>query len=195
MKILLTGFAPFGGEETNPSYEAVKLVPAREGLYTAQLPVGFDAAPKALDALIAQYAPDAVLLTGQAGGRAAVTVEKIAVNWGKGETAFDESLQGGLLEADGNTAYWSTLPVESIAAAMNRVGVPASVSFTAGQYVCNATLYHCLRHHPVIRACFIHVPYAPHQVAGKPRQESLPTMAIQIDALALDAAIRAILQG
>lgn len=167
MKILITGFSPFGGDKTNASLEAVKALPDSVGsaeLIKAELPVEYGSVARALSELIAAHSPDAVICTGQAGGRAAVTPEKIAVNWKYSKAPDNAGVKydGEKICPDGPDAYFSTLPVEDMTKAIAVAGVPADVSFTAGTYVCNCTMYSLLymlsSAGENIPAGFIHVP-------------------------------------
>lgn len=199
-RILVTGFSPFGGEEKNASWEAVSLLPdAINGveIKKIQLPVEYDGVEAVLQEKIKAFLPDAVICVGQAAGRANLTPEKVAINW-KSATIADnagvlcsgESIFPG--EAD---AYFSTLPVEEICSAIKAAGIPAAVSYTAGAYVCNCTMYHLLRilRHgwPQALGGFIHVPCTCEQALSKPNTPSLP---LEIIAKGLEAAIAATAQ-
>ncbi|TSB15481.1 pyroglutamyl-peptidase I [Streptomyces benahoarensis] len=182
-RVLLTGFEPFDGEKTNPSWQAVRAAaaqpPAGLDLRTAELPCVFGEAARALRAAVAAHRPDVVICVGQAGGRPDITVERVAVNLddaripdNAGAAPIDESVVVG-----GPAAYFSTLPVKACVAAVRAAGLPASVSHTAGTFVCNHVFY-ALAHLiatelPALRGGFVHVPYAPEQVTGR-AQPSLP---------------------
>lgn len=195
--LLITGFAPFGGEEKNASWEAVSLLPEKiDGLTLLrhQLPMEYDAVGPLLRRLLAELRPDAVLCVGQALGRAALTPEKIAINWmagsipdNAGRLCTGEPIFPG--EADG---LFSTLPLDKMVSAMRQAGVPASVSYTAGAYVCNCTMYHLmhlLRAHPDVPGGFLHVPCTCEQALARPGTPSLP---LPLIAQGLAAAISAI---
>lgn len=202
MKILITGFEPFGGESINPSWEAVKLLPSEidgHEVITKMLPCVFVKAGEVLDGFIQQYKPDFVLCVGQAGGRANLTVEKVGINLMDGRIADNEGFQpvDEPIKADGETAYFSNLPVKAMVNAIRQAGIPASVSYTAGTYVCNYTLYVTMylinRKYPDIKGGFMHIPFAPEQALTKPA--STPTMPIETIARGIEAAARCILTG
>ncbi len=191
MKLLITGFAPFGGEKTNPSWEAVQRLPdSIDGstILKEVLPVSFAHAGAAIIDLITTKKPDIVIAVGQAGGRSGITVERIAINVNDAELADND----GLVLTDtpclknGTAAYFSTLPVKEIIAAIRAEGIPAFISNSAGTYVCNHVMYHALHHCAVhslpIKAGFIHVPYIPEQVVEKNGVASMSLEKI-IDAL------------
>ena len=175
-KILVTGFDPFGGESVNPAYEAVKLLPdtiAGARIVKLEVPTVFTRSAEVLEQAIAAERPDAVICIGQAGGRSCVTVEQVAINLAEARIPDNDGEQplGQPLRADGPAAYFATVPVKEMAAAMETAGSPATVSNSAGAFVCNDTLYSLLHHYDgtAVRVGFIHVPYLPEQ--GSP---SLP---------------------
>ncbi|MFG2227525.1 pyroglutamyl-peptidase I [Streptomyces sp. NPDC048644] len=186
-RVLLTGFEPFDGESTNPSWQAVRAAaaepPAGLELFTAELPCVYGESRTALRAAVDEHRPDLVLCVGQAGGRPDVTVERVAINVDDaripdvaGAEPVDEPIVPG-----GPAAYFSTLPVKACVAAVRAAGLPASVSNTAGTFVCNHVFY-ALAHLiatelPGVRGGFVHVPYAPEQVVDR-AQPSLPVAAI-----------------
>lgn len=199
MKILVTGFDPFGGETVNPAYEAVKLLPDTIGgaqIFKLEIPTVFSLSGPAVEEGIKKYQPDVVLCVGQAGGRASISVEKVAINFvdaripdNNGEQPLDEPLQ-----ADGPAAYFSTLPVKAMVQHVKDTGLPCYLSFTAGTYVCNSIMYNvlymCEKRYPGIRAGFIHVPYACGQVIDK--ANTTPSMPLETIAKSLEYAIEAI---
>lgn len=166
--VLLTGFEPFAGDATNPSGDAVRAVRARwagpERLITEVLPVTFDGAIARLATLLDEHRPDIVLATGLAGGRAAVTPERIAVNLADARIPDNDGHrpQDAAVVDGGPAAYFATLPAKAISSALGAVGIPSTVSHSAGTFVCNATMYAAL--HATAgastRAGFIHVPWA-----------------------------------
>ena len=198
-KILVTGFDPFVGEPVNPAFEAVKLLPEQvcgTEVVKLEIPTVFTRSAEVVEQAIERERPDYVLCVGQAGGRASVTVEKVAINLAEaripdndGEQPLDEPLR-----ADGETAYFATLPVKAMVAAIREAGIPANMSYTAGTYVCNSIMYNVLyllnRKFPGVRGGFVHVPYACEQGVGKPADT--PTMPLATMAKALEAAIGAI---
>ena len=199
MKILVTGFDPFGGESVNPAYEAVKLLPDVIGgaeIFKLEIPTVFSLRGPAVEEGIRKYQPDVVICVGQAGGRASISVEKVAINFvdaripdNNGEQPLDEPLQ-----ADGPAAYFATLPVKAMVQHVKEAGLPCYLSFTAGTYVCNSIMYNvlymCEKRYPGIRAGFIHVPYACGQVIDK--ANTTPSMPLETIAKSLEYAIEAV---
>ena len=190
-KLLITGFDPFDGATVNPSWEAVKLLPDTVGdyeLYKLQIPTVFGLAPKTVLEKAAEVQPDVIISVGQAGTRPAVTPERIGINVrdaritdNAGISPKDEPIVPG-----GPDGLFSTLPVKAMIAAIQEAGLPASVSNTAGTFVCNDVLYSLLHHYAGsnVRCGFIHVPWLPEQ--GQP---SLP---LEDTAKALEIAISAL---
>ena len=197
-KILVTGFSPFGGDLINPALEAVKVLNGRtiDGieLITREVPVVRQAAIEAIASHIKEIDPFIVLAVGQAGGRMEITPERVAINVDDyrikdngGNQPVDESVV-----PDGPTAYWSTLPIKAMAAAMRSGGIPASVSNSAGTFVCNHLFYglmHLLAQEGNIRrGGFVHIPYLPEQAARNPIQ---PSMALETIVRGLELALEA----
>ncbi|AEW92591.1 MULTISPECIES: pyroglutamyl-peptidase I [Streptomycetaceae] len=198
-RVLLTGFEPFGGESVNPSWQAVSAVAADPpaGLETTavRLPCVFGTALDELRAAVARTDPDLVICVGQAGGRSAVTVERVAVNIddaripdNAGGRPIDEPVVPG-----GPAAYFAPLPVKACVAAIRAEGIPAAVSQTAGTYLCNHVFYglaHLIAtERPTLRGGFVHVPYAPEQVVDRAEPSMpVPTVARALRAL-LPAAV------
>ena len=169
-KLLITGFEPFGGEQINPSWEAVSRLPSEiNGYYLTKLliPVVFgDASEKVISAVKA-ISPDVILCIGQAGGRSAITPELVGINLrhasipdNSGYQPKDEPIIAG-----GDTAYFSPLPIRKIAEAINISGIPSQVSYSAGAYVCNDVLYTLLSrfNNSQTKVGFIHIPYSTEQ--------------------------------
>jgi pyroglutamyl-peptidase len=181
--VLLTGFEPFGDEATNPSWDAVRaLHGARIGGHRIEarcLPVVFGAANASLRKAIAETKPALVVCVGQAGGRASVSIERIAINVDdarRPDNAGHSPVDAPVV-ADGPAAYFSTLPIKRLRQALQRAGIPAEVSQTAGTYVCNHVFYglmHALRRRRGMRGGFVHIPYSPDQAANHPGAPSLP---------------------
>ncbi len=199
MKILVTGFTPFGGESINPAWQAVQALPDTIGpwqVHKAEVPTAFVASRACLTELVQTHRPDAVICVGQAGGRDAVTIERVAIN------VMDAALpdNDGFQPADvpvvpgAPAAYFATLPIKAMVAAIQAADLPARVSNTAGTFVCNTLMYHLL--HLASAACptmlggFIHVPYLPEQVKTKPA--GTPSMALADITRALEAVIQAL---
>ncbi|WES65925.1 pyroglutamyl-peptidase I [Microbacter sp. GSS18] len=172
---LLTGFEPFGGDAVNPSGEAVRVAASGwegpEVLMTEILPVTFAGAAARVRALIAEHEPEVVVMAGLAGGRAAITPERVAINLADaripdndGMRPVDEASVPG-----GPAAHFAGLPVKAITAAITATGIPASVSHSAGTFVCNHVFYvaaHEAATRRDMRAGFIHVPWAAGQAPG-----------------------------
>ena len=182
MKILLTGFEPFGGESINPAKEAVKLV--KDEIKGAQIvkcyvPVVFGKAIDTVYEAMKKENPDAVLLIGQAGGRYEMTPERIAINCDDGRIPDNEGNQpvDQPVRADGPAAYFSTLPVKKMVEYMKAANVPAAISNTAGTYVCNHLMYgvryYIEKEFPDTIGGFMHVPFLHEQVMNKKETASL----------------------
>jgi len=182
MKILLTGFEPFGGESINPAKEAVKLV--KDEIKGAQIvkcyvPVVFGKAIDTVYEAMKKENPDAVLLIGQAGGRYEMTPERIAINCDDGRIPDNEGNQpvDQPVKADGPAAYFSTLPVKKMVEYMKAANVPAAISNTAGTYVCNHLMYgvryYIEKEFPNTIGGFMHVPFLHEQVMNKKETASL----------------------
>ena len=178
-KLLITGFDPFGGEAINPSWEAVKGLPDHIGDYSIikiEIPTVFGSAAQKVIAAAEELEPDVILCVGQAGGRAAVTPEVIAINLQ--EARIPDNLGNQPVNVpvatDGPAAYFATVPVREMVQTIQAGGIPSALSYSAGAFVCNDVLYRLLHHfHGTdTRAGFIHVPYLPQQ--AKENQPSLP---------------------
>ena len=175
-RLLITGFDPFGGEKINPAWEAVKQLPDRVGEYDLcklEIPTVFGMAARRVLEAAEGFRPDVILCIGQAGGRAAVTPERNAVNIRDAKIPDNAGNVhvGEFVDPDGPAAMFTTVPVMKMAEAICAAGLPGAVSNSAGAFVCNDTLYLLLRHYEgtTVRIGFIHVPYLPEQ--GSP---SLP---------------------
>jgi pyroglutamyl-peptidase len=195
---LVTGFDPFGGEAINPSQQIVKAlhgqIVAGHRVVGATLPTDFGAAPPALEKLIARHRPALVLALGQAGGRAGISLERVAINLIDAripDNAGAQPVDVPIVDNAAN-AYFSTLPTKAMLARLCDAGIPASLSHTAGTFVCNQVFYalmHALRRRRA-RGGFAHVPYLPEQAVRHAGAPSLPleTM-IEAVRLCLDAAL------
>ena len=189
MKIIVTGFDPFGGEKINPSIECVKALPEVEGveLIRLELPTVFKESAKRLNEVINEVKPDAVLSVGQAGGRPGITMERIAINVDDARIPDNISQQpiDEAIQLDGEAAYFTTLPIKRIVKAIREAGISAEVSNSAGTFVCNHIMYQALfaatKADKPFKAGFMHIPFIPEQTTDKP---SLPleesTKAVQI---------------
>jgi pyroglutamyl-peptidase len=198
MKLLLSAFDPFGGESVNPALEAVKKVSAVIGdieIVKLEVPTVFRKSIDRLVAAIEKEKPDVVLCIGQAGGRFDITPERVAINVDDARIADNEGNQPvGPIYEDGDAAYFATLPIKAMVKKIRDAGLPASVSNTAGTFVCNhimyGLLYHIAKSYPGIKGGFIHVPFIPEQVVNRPAPA--PYMASADITKALEEAIKAI---
>lgn len=179
----MTGFTPFGKETVNPSYEAIRDLPdtlRNARILKYEIPTVFHKSISYLETLIKDLNPDIVICVGQAGGREGITLERVAINQddalipdNEGNQPIDTSIV-----PNGKNAYFSKLPIKAITHALNEARIPASVSNTAGTYVCNHLMYGLLHYidtqHPQLKGGFVHVPYAQEQVVGRELLPSLP---------------------
>ena len=190
-KLLITGFDPFGGETINPSWEAVKLLPEFVGEYEVhkmEIPTVVALAAKIVLEKAEKVHPDVILCIGQAGGRSAVTPERIGINIRNArlpDNAGNQPVEQTIVP-DGPDGIFSTVPVAKMAQAIQDAGLLGAVSNTAGAFVCNDTLYLLLHHYAGtdVRVGFIHVPYLP--------QQGTPNMPLEQIVQALTAAISAL---
>lgn len=149
MKVLITGFDPFGGEKINPAWEAVRALPDNiDGIEVVklQIPTVFKKSAKKLFENIDSVKPDVVICVGQAGGRYEFSVERVAINVDDGRIPDNDGYQpvDSPVFEDGENAYFSTLPIKAIVEEVKKAGIPAAVSNTAGTYVCNHIMYSLL---------------------------------------------------
>ncbi|MBR2888924.1 MAG: pyroglutamyl-peptidase I [Oscillospiraceae bacterium] len=187
-RLLITGFDPFGGGTVNPSWEAVKSLPDRVGeweLCKLAIPTVFGTAAELVLKRAEEFRPEVILCVGLAGGRDAVTPERIAVNIRDARIPDNAGYQpcGEFVVPGGPAAYFSTVPVTEMARAIRDAGIPAAVSNTAGTFVCNDVLYTILNRYAgtEVRAGFIHVPRLPEQ--GEPNLPLEKTVAALIAAI------------
>jgi pyroglutamyl-peptidase len=190
-RVLLTGFEPFGGEPVNPSWQAVSLLARRREVAAVELPCVFAESLPALRAAIELHRPELVVCVGQAGGRPDVTPERVAVNLVDAripDNAGDQPIDLPVVPG-GPAGYFTTLPVKACVAAIRDAGVPASVSQTAGAFVCNQVFYglmHLLAtEFPGVRGGFVHVPFSPEQVVAS----AAPSLSVDNCADALGALV------
>ena len=196
-KLLLTAFTPFDGERINPALEAVKLVKDKIGnleIVKLEVPTVFGQSIDTVREAIEREKPDFVLSIGQAGGRAEITPERVAINLDDARIPDNEGNQpiDEPIFPDGENAYFSTLPVKAMVEAIRKEGLPSSLSNSAGTYVCNHLMYGVLYYldkRPVIKAGFIHVPYIPEQTKNK---KEMPALELSEIVRGLEAAITAI---
>jgi pyroglutamyl-peptidase len=199
LTVLLTGFAPFGGEPINPSERAVRVLAAEPPpglrLVAEVLPVSYATAAPALRAAVARCAPDVVLATGLASGRAEIAVERIAINIDDAPLADNDGVwrTDTPVVAGGPAAYFATVPIKAIAAAVRAAGVPAAVSQSAGTFLCNHVFYLACHlaatERAGLRVGFLHLPLLPEQAVAHPGQ---PSMAFPTLLLGLRAALEAV---
>ena len=192
MKVLLTGFDPFGGETVNPAWEAVSRVRAPQGmeLRKIQVPTLFAGALEPVAAAMEGFRPDVVLCVGQAGGRTAVTPERIGVNLMDATIADNSGFipQNQPIVEGGPDGLFATVDVKAMAQAIRQAGIPSQVSNSAGTFVCNRLLYGvlhlCREKYPGTRAGFVHVPFLPRQTTDRPgcASMSLPDMVTALEA-------------
>lgn len=199
MKILVTGFDPFGGEKTNPAIEAVKRIDENiEGaeIIKLEIPTVFNKSADVVEEKIKEVNPDVILSVGQAGGRYDITVERVAINEDDARIADNEGNQpiDTKIREDGEAAYFASIPIKAIVEEIKSEGIPASVSNSAGTFVCNHIMYQDLylaEKYGNIKAGFIHVPFLPEQVLDKKNTSS---MSLEDIVKGLNAAIRAIVK-
>ena len=179
-RILLTAFEPFGGERINPALEIVRAIepPSGINLHTLVVPVTFSGAAEPVLAELNARDYDAVVMLGQAGGRSAITVERVAINVDDAsipDNAGDQPVDRPILP-DGPAAYFATLPIRRMAESVQCSGAAASISNSAGTFVCNHLMYRVLHHlsGTNVRAGFIHVPWLPEQLQNHPGTPSIP---------------------
>ena len=187
-RILLTGFDPFGGESINPSWEAVRALHGRRvgghQIVARQLPTEFADSLRVLKAAMRELKPAIMLGVGQAGGRAQLSLERVAINLqdaripdNTGAQPIDEPVIIGA-----PAAYFSTLPLKTMLAALQDAGLPAALSHSAGTYVCNHIAYamlHFAAKTRSVRAGFIHIPYLPVQAAQRRDAASMAQADVQ----------------
>ena len=199
MKILVTGFDPFGGEPTNPAIESVKRIDDEiEGaeIIKLEIPTVFHKAADVVEEKIKEVKPDVVLSIGQAGGRYGITVERVAINEDDARIEDNEGNQpiDVKIREDGAPAYFATLPIKAMVEEIKKENLPASVSNTAGTFVCNHIMYQDLylaEKYGNIKAGFIHVPFLTEQVVDK---KDTASMSLEDIVKGLNAAIRAIVK-
>ncbi|GHU72666.1 pyrrolidone-carboxylate peptidase [Spirochaetia bacterium] len=198
MKLLLTAFDPFGGEKVNPALEAVKLIPDRIGgvdIVKLEIPTVFRKSIDRVVEAIEKEKPDVVFCIGQAGGRFDLSPERVAINVDDARIPDNEGNQPvGTIYEDGENAYFATLPIKAMVKKIRDAGLPASVSNTAGTFVCNhimyGVLYHLNKRFPGIKGGFMHVPFIPEQVVNRPAPA--PSLALADISRGIGEAIKAI---
>ena len=205
MKILITGFEPFGPDSINPSWEIATALAGqwdgRDGLsiVAARLPVRWESFAREAEAAIDGHRPDAVVMLGQAGGRTAITPERIGINVCNGKDNDGVERQEVPVVPGGPAGYFSTLPLRAMVESMRKAGVPAEISNSAGTYLCNYAAYyvpHYLQSHGLsIPAGFIHVPFLPEQVAAADPPRTAASMPLDLMITGIRAAVDALVAG
>ena len=200
MKILVTGFDPFGQDTMNPAIEAVKRLPdtiSGAEIIKLEIPTVFNKSAEVTREAMVKHDVDYVLNIGQAGGRFDLTPERVAINLDDARIPDNEGNQPIDVEikADGESAYFSQHPVKAMVTAIKNAGLPASVSNTAGTFVCNHIMYQSLylthKEFPKAKAGFMHVPFLPEQVLERP---GMPAMSLEDITRGIVAAIEAIVE-
>ena len=198
MKILVTGFDPFGGEIINPAFEVVKRLKeniAGAEVIKLQVPTAFNASIENTIKKIKEINPDFVLSIGQAGGRSAISVERVGININDARIADNLRQQpvDVKIDEEGENAYFASIPIKAIAEAIRSKNIPAAVSDSAGTYVCNHLMYGVLNYihkeNLNIKAGFIHIPFLFEQIINKP---NTPAMDLDSMVTAIETAIEII---
>lgn len=201
MKVVVTGFEPFGGEKINPALEAVKRLDdeiAGAKIIKVEIPTVFRKSIEKLEEVIQNEKPDITICVGQAGGRFDITIERVAINVddaripdNEGNQPIDEPIY-----SDGLNAYFAKLPIKAMVKELRENKIPASVSNSAGTFVCNHIMYGLLylidKKYPDMRGGFIHVPFIPEQVINK---KNTPSMSLDIITEGLKLAVKAAVEN
>jgi pyroglutamyl-peptidase len=201
VKVLITGFNPFGGEKINPSFEAVRkleAVIAGAEIVRIEIPTVFNKSIMELEKAIVKENPDIVICVGQAGGRFDLTIERVAINVDDARIPDNEGNQpiDKAIFETGENAYFSSLPIKAMVEEIREAGIPASLSNSAGTFVCNHLMYGLLHlintKYPSVRGTFIHVPFIPAQVMSK---SNTPYMELEKITEGLALAIKAAIEN
>ncbi len=201
MKILLTAFDPFGGEPVNPAQEAVAAVSdtvAGAEIVKCVVPTVFGKSIDTVYAAMKKENPDVTFCIGQAGGRVGLTPERVAINLDDARIEDNEGNQpfDKVIREYGENAYFTSLPVKAMVNKIKEAGIPASVSYTAGTFVCNhlmyGVLYNISREFPNMKGGFMHVPFLHEQVLNRANTPSLSKDDI---VKGIEAAITAIVEN
>lgn len=200
MKVLVTGFDPFGGEKINPAIEAVKKLDDKIGgadIVKVEIPTVFHKSIKKLEEALEREKPDITICVGQAGGRNRISIERVAINISDGRIADNEGYQpiDEVIFEDGESAYFAKLPIKAMVKEMGDKKIPGEVSNTAGTYVCNHLMYGLLyninKKYPNMKGGFIHIPFLPEQVIDKKDRPSMPLdLIVEGLTVAIEAAIK-----
>lgn len=201
MKVLVTGFNPFGGESINPAYEAVKLLDneiAGAEIVKAEIPTVFRKSIEGLEEIIEKEKPDITICVGQAGGRFEISIERIAINQDDARIPDNENnspIDEAIFE-DGENAYFAKLPIKAMVKEIIEEKIPAAVSNTAGTFVCNHLMYGLLylihKKYPNMKGGFIHVPFIPEQVVNK---RNMAAMSLDDIVKGLSCAVKAAVEN
>ena len=204
MKILVTGFDPFGGEKINPALETIKRLPDTilgAQIIKLEIPTVVGKSLAKIKEAVEKENPDVVLSIGQAGGRSEITVERVGINIddcripdNEGNQPIDEPIVAG-----GPSAYFVTVPIKAIVEKIKANKIPASISNTAGTFICNHVCYG-VAHLAAARTAagkpmksgFIHIPFLPEQVIGKPALT--PSMSLETIVSGITHALEAIVE-
>jgi len=204
MKILVTGFDPFGGEKINPALETIKRLPDTilgAQIIKLEIPTVVGKSLAKIKEAVEKENPDAVLSIGQAGGRSEITVERVGINIddcripdNEGNQPIDEPVVKG-----GPAAYFVTVPIKAIVENIKAHNIPASISNTAGTFICNHVCYgvaHLAAQRTTtgkpMKSGFIHIPFLPEQVIGKPALT--PSMSLETIISGITHALEAIVK-
>lgn len=194
MRILITGFMPFDGQKINPSWQAVQRMAEIPGveMIRRELPVEYFTSRELLNSLIDEFQPDCVLCTGQAGGRAKVSIERVAINLCEASIPDEAGvlLKDTPIVPGGESAYFATYPHQRMLEALQAAEIPAAYSFSAGAYICNHVMYTALetarQKYPAMQAGFIHLPFLPEQTTEHPAMPlEMQTRALEVIAEAI----------
>lgn len=200
-KILVTGFDPFGGEKINPALEIIKLLPSSlvgNEIKVLEIPTVWKESIRVVEEEIKKFNPDFILSIGQAGGRTDISIERVAINiddFRIKDNAGNQPIDEKIFE-DGENAYFSTLPIKAIQRKIKENKIPASISNSAGTFVCNHVFYG-LRYlaekkYKNTKVGFIHIPYLPEQVLDK---DSIGSMSLETILKGIELAIQAIFEN
>lgn len=200
MKILVTGFDAFGEDKINPSNEVIKKLPNKIDnveIIKLEVPTVFYKSAKVIQKVLIEEEPNYILSIGQAGGRAEITPERVAINVDDARIPDNEQQQpiDEEIQSKGESAYFSQLPIKAMVHYMNEENIPSSISNTAGTFVCNHIMYQTIflttTEYPNIKAGFMHIPFIPEQVIGR---SNIPSMALEDIVRGTIAALKAIIE-
>ncbi len=197
MKILITGFDPFNQETINPSIEAVKKLPdviEQAKIIKLEVPTVFNTSLTVIKEAIELHQPDIVISVGQAGGRSSIAIERMGINLNDAsiEDNASQQMNDQKIIEEAPDGYFSTLPIKAIVHDLKQANIPATISNSAGTFVCNHVLFgilhYCKHFHPHIKSGFIHIPFLPQQVVNK---NNVASMGLELIVEGLIIAIKA----